>query len=621
MTAATRKTNPAAVRGLRTVALVKQVPRGDEVGALDAEGRLRREGFTTEMNPWCRRAVTRAVRLSGQEGRAWAVTMGPPSAAGVLREAMACGVHDALHVTDRALAGADCLATAKVLAAAVRRIGPVDVVTVGRSSVDGNTAAVGAMVAELLGFPFVGPVLGLDVADTPGGVALHATVQSEEGGRPVTVSLPAVVAVAERSCDPAKAAPESWPDASRVTTIGLSALTGGDPVPPVSPTKVVGVLDVGRTREPLILSGPLAEQVARALDLCEAPGAVPLAVPPLPPRAPACSGTRRADVVVLTDGADPAGDRALLGEAAVLAERTGGRVVAVAPPDSDISRFAAWGADEVSMLGGAAPRCVAAALAGAFTARGIPWALLGSVRSGPREVLARLAARLDCGLMSDLVALGVVPGSPLPRLVGSKPSGSASMAEIVSYGAVQVATVRTGCLPSRGPRPAGAALAVRSLAVPPDPDVRVGTLERTTDYDALERADVVIGVGRGVDPGHYGELLPLRRLLGAELAATRKVTDAGWLPHTLQVGVTARDIAPRLYIALGLSGNGNHMSGAGRARTVLAVNSDAAAPVFGACDIGIVADWREVVPLLAAEMERRRTTVGAAGSAPGAPRR
>jgi electron transfer flavoprotein alpha/beta subunit len=82
------------VSGLRTVALVKQVPRGDL--ALDADGRLARDGLGTEMNPWCRRAVTLAVRF----GRAAVITMGPPSAMDVAREATACGVEEAVHLCD-----------------------------------------------------------------------------------------------------------------------------------------------------------------------------------------------------------------------------------------------------------------------------------------------------------------------------------------------------------------------------------------------------------------------------------------------------------------------------------------------------------------------------------------
>ena len=88
----------------------------------------------------------------------------------------------------------------------------------------------------------------------------------------------------------------------------------------------------------------------------------------------------------------------------------------------------------------------------------------------------------------------------------------------------------------------------------------------------------MIGVGTGVTPDEYEELSPLAAVLGAELAATRKVTDQGWAPRARQVGITGRSIAPRLYVAVGLSGKFNHMVGVRAAGTILAVNADRGAP-------------------------------------------
>jgi len=93
-------------------------------------------------------------------------------------------------------------------------------------------------------------------------------------------------------------------------------------------------------------------------------------------------------------------------------------------------------------------------------------------------------------------------------------------------------------------------------------------------------------------------------LLGAELGATRKVTDEGWLPRARQIGLTGRSIAPRLFVSIGASGKFNHTIGLRAARTVLAINNQPSAPIFGAADAGIVGDWQEVLPLLVAELER-----------------
>ena len=126
----------------------------------------------------------------------------------------------------------------------------------------------------------------------------------------------------------------------------------------------------------------------------------------------------------------------------------------------------------------------------------------------------------------------------------------------------------------------------------------VHSRRREDNADALANAEMVVGVGQGIDPAHYDELEPLLALLGGELAATRKVTDKGWMPRARQLGITGHSIAPRLYVALGLSGKFNHTMGVRSSGTIVAVNPDPDALIFGWSDIGIVGDWREVVPLL-----------------------
>jgi electron transfer flavoprotein alpha subunit len=122
----------------------------------------------------------------------------------------------------------------------------------------------------------------------------------------------------------------------------------------------------------------------------------------------------------------------------------------------------------------------------------------------------------------------------------------------------------------------------------------------------LAEASAVIGVGQAVPPDEYPTLQPLVDVLGAELAATRKVTDRGWMPRSRQVGITGRSIAPRIYVSIGASGKFNHMIGVRAAETVIAVNSAPDALVFGGADIGIVADWRDVLPLLVEAIEKAR---------------
>ena len=162
-------------------------------------------------------------------------------------------------------------------------------ILVGASSVDGSTGAVGAMIAELLGLPYTGPVLEIEPEEDGTALRLRATVQHDDWTESVLVQLPAVVAVAERSCPPVKAPPETWPTAEavrRVSTADLSAgLGSGRWGLAGSPTKVSGVRPVALTREPIIFRGTPQVQATRAI--------AELARPRLPRCAGAASRARR----------------------------------------------------------------------------------------------------------------------------------------------------------------------------------------------------------------------------------------------------------------------------------------------------------------------------------------
>jgi electron transfer flavoprotein alpha subunit len=297
--------------------------------------------------------------------------------------------------------------------------------------------------------------------------------------------------------------------------------------------------------------------------------------------------------------------RELLGAAARLATEIDGRVVAIALEDPKGAVLAAWGADEIVHETTAnVEEDVANAVAN-WAGMSSPWAIITGSTAWGREVASRVAARLDAGLTGDAVDLEVSEG----RLVAWKPAfGGQLVAAIGATSAIQMATVRAGMITAPAPRSVTHEPPVGTTATyPARGRVRVLARTRDDDLDALAEAAVVMGIGRGVGPDEYDALEPLRGLLGAELGATRKVTDEGWLPRARQVGITGRSIAPRLFVSIAASGKFNHTVGLRAARTVLAVNNDPDAPIFQAADIGIVADWRDALPLLVEELRRLST--------------
>jgi electron transfer flavoprotein alpha subunit len=589
---------------VRIAALVKQIPAFEEM-ELGPDGRLRREGLDLEMNPYCRRAVSQAVELAAAigDGTVTVMTLGPPSAEDVLREAVAWGRDHAVEiegvlVTDDAFAGSDTLATARALAAAIAREGPFDLVLTGRNSVDADTGQVGPALAELLDLPFATGVRHLSMK----GSTLHLRCEHDDGWLQLEIALPLVASCAERLIDPCKVDPigRAAVPPERLRALGAGDLGPGPWGQAGSPTTVgrTRVHEVARSRH--LCRGPLEEQVREAIAVLEERGALTPDDDDAPTARVPDTGGDGEPVAVVVEPDRAHLTRELLGTAASLASGLSGRVVALTTEEPHLSVLGSWGADEVVVLDGALVEEDVARAVAEWAAGAAPWAVLAPSTAWGREVGARAAARLGAGLTGDAVELEVEGG----RLVAWKPAfGGQLVAAVTASSAVQMATVRAGMLPQLAPRPATATL--RRVMVEPRRRVLAVARTRDDDLDVLAEAATVIGIGSGgITPDDYPRIEPLRAVLGAELGATRKVTDNGWMPRARQIGITGRTIAPRLYVALGTSGKFNHMVGVRAAGTVLAVNRDPDALVFGHADIGIVGDVLEAVDLLAVELER-----------------
>jgi electron transfer flavoprotein alpha subunit len=592
---------------VKIAALVKQVPKFEEM-QLGADGRLVRDGLELELNPYCRRAVSKAVELAAATGGTCTiVTLGPPAAEDVLREAIAWGADRGVLVTDPAFAGSDTLATARALAAALERDGPFDLVLAGRNSVDADTGQVGPEVAELLDLPFVTGVKRLDLGEGQ----LKVLCEEDDGQSERVVELPAVVSTAERLIEPAKVDPDGRAavQADRITTLSAADLGPGPWGQDGSGTYVgeVRVLDIERAHHQL--EGSVDEQVDEAVRLLVERGALDMRREGLALEVPTAHGVRGLAIAVAVEPDRENLTAELLGAAAVLARDIAGHVVAfAAPPEAQAGLLAGAGADALVIVDGAeAEEDVASALA-AWAEDADPWAILLPSTAWGREVASRAAARLGAGLTGDAVGLEVseVVSTGEVQLLAWKPAfGGRLVAAIYASSPIQMATVRAGVLPRPAPRSSIPPIGSSIVTVEPRGRVRITSSTRDDDVDVLATARRVVCVGAGVAPDDYPEFEPLLEVLDAEMAATRKVTDKGWQPRARQVGITGRSIAPRLYVAIGLSGKFNHAVGVRAAGTVLAINPDRGAPIWDHADIGIVGEWRDVVPRLTARLREQ----------------
>lgn len=607
---------------MKIVVCVKQVPDVTELRFDAASRTIIREGVPAVMNPFDKPALAAALRIKAERGAAapasaptvTAVTMGPPAAREVLYEALAAGCDEAVHLCDPALAGSDTLATARALGAALRRLG-ADLVLCGKYTIDGETAQVGPELAELLGVPHVSGVGKLSWEDEG---TLLCERESDDGHEHVRVALPCLLTCAEHLLPPVpvrrpqlEAARQRIVEVLGAADLGLSPSEvglGG------SPTWVAEIQQLPKVeRPPVRLLRGETEEVARELAaalraaIAERPARE---AAPLP--APGGGGGGAVAVVVERDGAGALrpGTRELLGEAAALASQLGGEAVALclgAPgtlPDALALACGEAGADAVLSIEHEAlspydSEAYAAALCEAIAALR-PAAVLFSSTERGRDLAPRAAARLGLGLTGDAIGLRL---DEERRLVQLKPAfGGNFVAPILSRTSPAMATVRPGVIAPRRPdpsrRPRRQVLRPASL-VPGR--ARLLREDVTVDGRAarLGSARVVIGVGHGIGgPEQLPLIYRLAEALGAGVCATRRVTDKGWMPRQLQVGLTGRVIAPDVYLAIGVRGAPYHSIGIQRAGAIFSVNSDEKAPILQLARVGAVLPFEALGPAL-----------------------
>jgi electron transfer flavoprotein alpha subunit len=237
------------------------------------------------------------------------------------------------------------------------------------------------------------------------------------------------------------------------------------------------------------------------------------------------------------------------------------------------------------------------ALAAAQNATGASLLVMAATRGG-QAVAPRVAVRLGGTLLEDVLALEATgDGVRAQRLTQLQRVRE----DVEAVATPVVATVKIGAFE---PADATGDGEVRDLEVAFEPtdarvEVRTGA-QRGSGRLNLEEAEVVVAGGRGVGSQEAFERLvtPLAQRLDGAVGATRAVVDAGWRPYDEQIGQTGKTVAPEIYLALGISGAVQHLSGMNRSRRVVAINRDADAPIFRHCDVGVVGDVEAVVPAL-----------------------
>jgi len=223
-----------------------------------------------------------------------------------------------------------------------------------------------------------------------------------------------------------------------------------------------------------------------------------------------------------------------------------------------------------------------------------------------RDFAPLLAARLRCSLITDVTGItgtGADATYTRPMFQGKlaaqvKPLGAASAIVTMQIGAIRADAARMGGAPPTS----RLNVAVDAAVIRQRPEAPFREAKQAVD---LAQAERIVAVGRGIKSQDNIALAErLAKAMDAEVAASRPICDNGWLPMERQIGSSGQTVAPKLYVALGISGAIQHLVGMKGARTIVAINKDAEAPIFEVADYGIVGDLFEIAPALVAELEK-----------------
>ena len=253
---------------MKIIVCVKQVPDTSDVRLDPETNTLNREGVQSIMNPYDQHALEEAVRLKESVGGEVVVlTMGPPQAEEVLRQAITCGADSGVLVSDRAFAGADTWATSYTLEHAIKKIGPVDLILCGKQAIDGDTAQVGPGLATRLGMPFITCIQKIREATEKG---LVAERMMDDGYDVVGVDYPALLTVVKDINEPRVPSLKGKMKAKKATFTTLSAADiEADSTCiglPGSPTQVVNVFPPQARGDRTVLTGSVDEQIDQLVE-------------------------------------------------------------------------------------------------------------------------------------------------------------------------------------------------------------------------------------------------------------------------------------------------------------------------------------------------------------------
>lgn len=625
---------------LNIIVCIKQVPDTNDMRIDPKTNNLIREGVPAVVNPTDLNAIEEALQFKDTFGATVRVlTMGPPQAEQSLREALAMGADEAYLLTDRAFGGADTLATSYALWKGVQKIeetsGKTDFVFFGKVAIDGETGQVGPGLAVRLGYPVITYTANTTVVDLENKF-VEAERRVDDGVERVKVPIPCALTITEAANEPRQPTIDGLIRARKAKIIALNKdLVNADPKRiglGGSPTFVKKVVvpppkkrgEIRQGTDPkedakwlvdrLVQIGAFGKKVSGGVlpqNVVESTAQAPVVPPQIVPG-------EHGDVWVYVEHRFGQAARVsweLMGEGKRLSNIYNTKLCAVII-GSDLQNLVSdayrYGADrayviEHPVLKDYRSESYGKAFAYLSNKYHPEVILMGGTYNG-RDLAGVLATVIETGLIADCTSLDV---DEKGGFSGTRPD----------FGGKELSTI---VCPKT--KPTMVSVRTRVMKMPPPVDGRTGEAvketieldeeqirEKIVQFTPLERAgeklegaDIIVSGGRGLgNPKNFKLIEDLANALGGEVGATRAVVYLGWIPKDHQIGQTGVTVRARLYFAVGLSGAIQHLVGMENSDTIVAINKDPDASIFGVAHFGIVADLFQIVPALIEELKAR----------------
>lgn len=561
---------------MKLLVFVKQVPDVNKIKFDPETKRIVRKDVPLMMNSFDKKAVEEAIRISERHGWETCVaTMGPPQAVEVINEALRMGIERGYLITDPSLANSDTLITSRVLAAFALRYGP-DLVLKGKYSLDGETSQVPAEVSALMGWPYVPSVSKIMISDH-----LELEQELENGIYTCSAPLPCVLSLSEKINRARAIKPDTPQMYDRIVQIdtkwlGLDLDGGRD-----SPTAVIGTEQVNSNRSPVFID-PGADMYRQIMEIIRV--------------------SRKNDRMKTID----LNYAEFRGEAWAIAIDSENASLEIASKVADIASENSFYVRVIGNVEFSDPRSVPAHhvdIISGTDAVGLSYYIVDEIKKHSpeflifpstvtgRQISSLVAARFGLGLTADCVDLSYGDRG----LLQYKPAfGGGVIAEIISRKKPAMATARPGMFRKVK---VNIEPSISHMSLDPAGRIRYGQfIPVPQEFKPLEGSRLILGIGRGLKRKEdLPKIMELASMLGASVGGSRPIVDMNYIPRQQQIGLTGSAVSPDVYIALGISGQDNHIVGLRYARKIIAVNTDRNAPIFRYSDYGIIMDLMQFV--------------------------